>query len=111
MGIKRTVEAKNGLESYCVQMKNTLHDEKLREKFTNGDKKLINDCSDEGMQFCQANAEAEAFEAKQKEIEAKYNPIMMRIYQATGGAPGGMPGGMPGAPGAGGPAAADDDLD
>merc|ERR1712160_160980 len=47
--IKRTVEAKNGLESYCVQMKNTLHDEKLS-----------NDCSDKGMQFCQANAEAEA---------------------------------------------------
>jgi len=110
--IKRTVEAKNGLESYCVQMKNTLHDEKLSSKFTDDDKKIINDCSDEGMQFCQANAEAEAeeFEAKQKEIEAKYNPIMMRIYQATGGAPGGMPGGMPGA-GAGGPAAADDDLD
>ncbi len=25
-----------------------------------------------------------------------FNPIMQRIYQATGGAPGGMPGGMPG---------------
>merc|ERR1711865_1014795 len=104
--IKRTVEAKNGLESYCVQMKNTLNDEKLREKFTDDDKTLINNCYDQGMQFCQANAEADA-----KEYEAKYNPIMMRIYQATGGAPGGMPGGMPGAPGAGGPAAADDDLD
>merc|ERR1712127_280837 len=115
--IKKRVEAKNGLESYCVQMKNTLNDEKLKEKFTDDDKKLINDCSDEGMQFCAANAEAEAeeYEAKQKEIEAKYNPIMMRTYQATGGAPGGMPGGMPGAPGGmpgqGGPAAADDDLD
>ena len=110
--IKRRVEAKNGLESYCVQMKNTLNDEKLREKFTDDDKTLINNCYDQGMQFCQANEEADAeeYEAKQKEIEAKYNPIMMRIYQATGGAPGGMPGGMPGA-GAGGPAAADDDLD
>jgi len=26
------------------------------------------------------NAEAEEIEAKQKELEAKYNPIMMRIY-------------------------------
>merc|ERR1711966_398443 len=44
-----------------------------------------------------ADAEIEAFETKQKELEAKFNPIMMRVYQAAGGAPGGMPGagGMP----------------
>ena len=30
-------------------MKNTLNDEKLKEKFTDEDKKLINDLSDEGM--------------------------------------------------------------
>ena len=58
------------------------------------------------------SAEAEEIEAKQKELEAKYNPIMMRIYQATGG----PPGGMPGQPGAGGPTAgaggaSADDLD
>ena len=61
------------------------------------------------------NASSEEIEAKQKELEAKYNPIMMRIYQATGGAPGGMPGmpgGMPGAGGpTGGPSASADDLD
>jgi len=114
--IKKRVEAKNGLESYCVQMKNTLNDEKLKDKFTDDDKKVINEQSDKGLQFCQSNQEADAeeYEAKQKEIEAAYNPIMMRIYQAAGGAPGGMPnmpGGMPGgAPGAG-PTAADDDLD
>merc|ERR1712146_629820 len=88
------IEKKNGLESYCVQMKNTLNDEKLKDKFTDDDKKLINEEADKGLQFCTSNAESEAeeYEAKQKEIEAKYNPIMMRIYQAAGGAPGGMPG-------------------
>ena len=49
-------------------------------------------------------AEPDDIEKKQKEVEAKYNPIMMRVYQAAGGAPGGMPGGfpggMPGGPGA-----------
>merc|ERR1712083_649289 len=45
-------------------------------------------------------------EAKQKELEGVVNPIMMKVYQAAGGAPdGGMPGGgdggMPG--GGGGP--------
>jgi L1 cell adhesion molecule like protein len=111
--IKKRVEAKNGLESYCFQMKNTLQDEKLRDKFTADDKKLIEELSANGLQFVTnaSEASAEEFEAKQKEIEAKYNPIMMRIYQATGGVPGGMPGGMPGgAPGSA-PDAGVDDLD
>lgn len=62
-------------------------------------------------------AEPEAIEAKQKEVEGKFNPIMMRVYQAAGGAPGaeGFPGGFPGAGGAPGGAptggAAADDLD
>ena len=105
--IKARVEAKNSLESYCVQMRNTLNDDKLKMKFTKDDVDLITRESDRGMQFCQTNAEGEAeeFEAKQKEIEGKYNPIMSRVYQAAGGAPGGMPGGMPNAQ------AADDDLD
>jgi heat shock protein 1/8 len=34
-------------------------------------------------------AEPEEIEKKQKEIESKFNPIMMRVYQASGGAPGG----------------------
>merc|ERR1712046_539520 len=110
------IEKKNGLESYCVQMKNTLNDEKLKDKFTDDDKKLLTEEADKGLQFCTSNADADAseYEAKQKEIEAKYNPIMMRIYQAAGGAPGGMPGGMPGAggmPPQDAPNAGADDLD
>lgn len=31
------------------------------------------------------NADSEDIEKKQKELEAKFNPIMMRIYQASGG--------------------------
>ncbi len=112
--IKKRIEAKNGLENYCFQMKNTLNDDKLKDKFTEDDKKVIEEVSKEGLQWLEGNvnAEAEEMEAKQKELEAKYNPIMMRVYQAAGGAPGGMPGGMPGGPtpntsGAG----AADDLD
>merc|ERR1711967_123640 len=114
---KAQVEAKNSFENYCFQMKNTLTEEKL--KFTDEDKKTIEDTSAEGLQWLEANAEADAdaIEGKRKEIEAKFSPIMQRVYQAAGGAPGGMPGsdfgrgGMP--EGATGPAAADgvDDLD
>jgi len=112
--IRKRVEAKNSLENYCFQMKNTLNEEKLASKFTADDKKVIEDLSANGLQFVNnaGEASAEEFEAKQKELEAKYNPIMMRVYQAAGGAPGGMPGGFPGAgaPGAT-PDAGVDDLD
>jgi L1 cell adhesion molecule like protein len=93
-------------------MKNVLNDEKLKDKFTDEDKTVIEDTAKEGLQFLESNADAstEEFEAKQKELEAKYNPIMMRVYQAAGGQPGadgmpdmggmgGMPGGMGGMPG------------
>merc|ERR1712127_1011233 len=36
--VKNKVEAKNGLENYCFQMKNTLNEEKLKDKFTEDDK-------------------------------------------------------------------------
>jgi heat shock protein 1/8 len=114
------VQAKNGFENYCFQMKNTLDDEKLKAAFTEDDKKLISETSAEGLQWLEGNqeADAEVIAGKQKELEAKFNPIMMRVYQQTGGAPGGMPGGMPdmgggaGAPTAGGAGDAGvDDLD
>merc|ERR1719335_161109 len=91
------IQARNGLENYCFQMKNTLNDEKLKEHFTDDDKKVIEDTSAEGLQWLEGNgdADADAINGKQKELEAKFNPIMMRVYQAVGGQPGG-PGGMPG---------------
>jgi L1 cell adhesion molecule like protein len=119
---KAQVEAKNSFENYCFQMKNTLNEEKLQ--FTDDDKKVIEESSNEGLQWLEANgdADADAIEGKKKEIEAKFSPIMQRVYGAAGGMPGmdGMPGGagfpgggMPG--GAAGPTAggADgvDDLD
>jgi len=102
--VKSKIEKKNGLENYCFQMKNQLDDEKLKEKFTEEDKKVITDETAACLQWLEGNQGAEAgdFEAKQKELEGKFNPIMMRIYQAAGGAPGGMPGGPGGMPDMGG---------
>ena len=53
------------------------------------------------MESAGETATADELNAKQKELEAKFNTIMMKVYQAAGGAPGagGMPGGMPGAGG------------
>jgi L1 cell adhesion molecule like protein len=78
---KKKVEAKNGFENYCFQMKNTLNDEKLKDKFTEEDKTVIEETSKEGLQWLEgnANAEAEEIEAKQKELErATRSPSPMR---------------------------------
>jgi len=41
--VRERVEKKNGLENYCFQMKNQLEEEKLKEKFTDEDKKTISE--------------------------------------------------------------------
>ncbi|CAJ1421530.1 unnamed protein product [Effrenium voratum] len=94
---KQKIEAKNGLENYCFTMRNTLNEEKLKDKFEGGDKEKIESAVQETLDWLDKNqlAEKDEFEAKQKELEGVVNPIMMKVYQAAGG--GGMPeGGMPG---------------
>merc|ERR1711953_635541 len=101
------VEAKNGLENYCFTMRNTLQEEKLQDKFEADDKSKIETAVQEALDWLDKNqlAEKDEFEGKQKELEGVVNPIMMKVYQAAGGAgempSGGMPGAAPG--GAGGP--------
>merc|ERR1712159_51867 len=96
---KCKIEAKNGLENYCFTMRNTLQEEKLKDKFEGDDKDNIEKAVQETLDWLDKNqlAEKDEFEAKQKELEGIVNPIMMKVYQAAGGEPGGMPGGgMPG---------------
>jgi heat shock protein 1/8 len=112
--VKNKIEKKNELENYCFQMKNQLEDEKMRAKFTSDDKKCIEETCAATLQWLEGKQEADAdeFESKKKQMEGLFNPIMMRIYQATGGA--GMPGagGMPDMGGAGAAGAGQaDDLD
>merc|ERR1711904_396543 len=106
---KEKVEAKNGLENYCFTMRNTLQEEKLKDKFGAGDKEKIEKAVQDALDWLDKNqmAEKDEFEAKQKDVEGIVNPIMMKVYQAAGGGDmpgGGMPGGgMPGNGGGGGP--------
>jgi len=101
---KERISAKNGLESYCFNMKTTIEDEKVKDKISADDMKAITDKCDEAIKWLDANqlAEVEEFSEKQKEVEGVCNPIITKLYQGAGGMPGGMPdmGGMPGAGGA-----------
>jgi heat shock 70kDa protein 1/2/6/8 len=99
------IQSKNGLESYSYNLRNSITDEKLADKFEAGDKAKLESAVNETIQWLDSSQEAskEEYEEKQKELEAIANPIMQKLYGAAGGAPGGgFPGGAGGFPGAGG---------
>jgi len=100
---KERISAKNGLESYCFNMKTTLDDEKVKDKISEDDRKAITDKCDEAIKWLDANqlAEVEEFSAQQKEVEGVCNPIITKLYADAGGADG-MPEGMPDMGGMGG---------
>merc|ERR1719399_351828 len=95
---KKKVEAKNGLENYCYSMKNTLGDEKLKDKLSEDDKSKAETAINDALAWLESNqlAEKEEFEHKQKEVEGICTPIMQGLYSQGGSGMGGMPGGMPG---------------
>ena len=66
--IRKRVEAKNGLESYCVSIKHTLDDEKVQDKFENGEKDTVKAKVTETESWLSSNPEADTseYEAKQK---------------------------------------------
>jgi L1 cell adhesion molecule like protein len=66
MKLRKKIDAKNSLENYCFQMKNSINDEKLREKISDEDKKVIEDSCAVGIQYLESNQDAslEEYEAK-----------------------------------------------
>merc|ERR1719150_355275 len=87
---KERIAAKNGLESYCLNMRNS------KTKSMKMTKKTILDKCNEAISWLDGNqtAEVEEFKEKQKELESVCNPIISKLY---GGQSGGMPNGGSGA--------------
>nr|WHV00578.1 Hsc70 [Daphnia magna] len=98
---RERVSAKNALESYCFNMKQTIEDDKVKDKIPESDRQTVLDKCSEAIKWLDANqlADKEEFEHKLKEVEGICKPVITKLYAAGGGAPGGMPSGMPGAAG------------
>ncbi|KAF1755596.1 hypothetical protein GCK72_012046 [Caenorhabditis remanei] len=94
---KDRIAAKSELESYAFNLKQTIEDEKLKDKISPEDKKKVEDKCDEILKWLDSNqtAEKEEFEHQQKDLEQLANPIISK--QSAGGAPPGA--GAPGAAG------------
>jgi endoplasmic reticulum chaperone BiP len=90
--VKGRIDARNGLESYLYNLKNTLDDDEkgIADKLSAEDKKELTDMIDETLDWMDENPEAdkEDYDAKLKDVENVANPIMRNVY-GSGGAGGG----------------------
>merc|ERR1711976_346720 len=91
---KERISSKNELESYAFQMKQTVEDDKVKDKISDAERKQIVEACDEAIKWLDGNqtAEKDEFAHQKKELEKVCTPIITKMYQGAGG---GMPGGMP----------------
>ncbi|KAK3740164.1 hypothetical protein QZH41_014096 [Actinostola sp. cb2023] len=100
--IKEKIQAKNSLESYAYNMKQTIEDDKIKDKISEDERAKVLEKCKEVIDWLDLNQSAEKseYESMQKEIEQVCSPVITKMYQGAGGA-GAPPGGFPGAPGGG----------
>jgi L1 cell adhesion molecule like protein len=82
------VEARNVLEAYLYNSRNTLREDKVKDAIGEDVVKSTEDVIQEGIDWLSANesAETDAFKEKQKEVEEKIRPVFMKLYQGAGDA-------------------------
>jgi len=82
---KERIDAKNGLESYCFNMKSTIEEANIKEKIPEPDRDMIISKCNETISWLEGNqmAEVEEFKDKQKDMEVCFNPIISKLYGNT----------------------------
>jgi len=79
---KERIDAKNGLESYCFNIKSTLEDSNIKDKIPESERKMMTNKCNDAIEWLEKNqmAEVDEFKDKQKELENTFNPIMKKLY-------------------------------
>jgi len=96
--MKETVEARNSLENYAYQIRNTINDnEKLGDVIGDSDRSTVDTAVTETVAWLDENfmASKEDFDAKYKELEQIVQPIFTKLYQDRAGTETGGEGHMP----------------
>lgn len=82
---KARIDAKNGLENYCYQLKSSIESDVIKDKLSEIEIEQIIKAADEGLRKCEVpGIETDELEATQKEIETVVNPIMQKMYGSMG---------------------------
>lgn len=78
------VQAKNELEAYLYNLKNSINDS-LRDKLSEEDKSTLSKTIDDALVWLEDHpaAEKDEYDDKQKEVEAIANPILKRAYESA----------------------------
>ncbi|KAB2052383.1 hypothetical protein ES319_A12G117100v1 [Gossypium barbadense] len=84
--VKKKVEAKNALENYAYNMRNTIKDDKVAGKLDPSDKGKMEKAIDETIEWLDRNqlAEVDELEDKLNELEGLCNSIIAKMYQGGG---------------------------
>lgn len=100
---KERVEAKNELDNYLFNMRNSIT-ENSEAKLNDEDKKTVKEAVDAGFKWLEENqlATKEEFEHQKEEISKVITPIISSMYQGAGGGEGGEGGSEGGMGGMGG---------
>merc|ERR1712070_1205085 len=84
--VKARLDARNGLESFAYNLKQTVEDDKMKDKLAPVDKDMLLAKVTETITWLDANQQAdkEEYEAKQADLQAVSSPIMTKLYQQVG---------------------------
>jgi L1 cell adhesion molecule like protein len=85
--VRKRVEAKNSYEALLYNVKNTSNDEKFKDKFSAEDRSNLDSLIRDHTSWLDTHIDASAdeYDAKTKEIERVFHPIMQKIYGSMGG--------------------------
>lgn len=88
---RETIQSKNSLESYCLNLKQSLNDENVTSKMSASDRKNAQEACDSTLKWIDANQTAtkDEFDYKLKELEKVCSPIMSKLYQSGNNMPNG----------------------
>ncbi|KAL3138503.1 Luminal-binding protein 5 [Trebouxia sp. C0010 RCD-2024] len=83
--MKGRIDARNSLESYCFNVRNTMED-KLADKLSSDERDKVNTAVDEALEWLSEDRDAEEddYRDKLKEVEDVCSPIMTSAQQADG---------------------------
>jgi heat shock protein 1/8 len=80
------VQARNEMESYLYNIRNTMREDKVKARLGPAADDVEYEIT-QGLEWLEQNenADTETVKAKQKEVEDKVRPIIMRMYEGAGG--------------------------
>ena len=79
---KAEMDKKNEAEGYIYSVEKSLNDEQFKDKFTDDEKKQLEDLVKEAKEAIDSKDDEKMF-AKKEELEKVYSPIISRIYQES----------------------------